>query len=131
MQLQSISELDTPRSIREVQRLTGKIATLSRFISRMSDRCEPFFKSIKKNTSSLWDQSRKKAFAELKQYLSSPPILSSPLLEEDLFMYLAVSEVAVSVVLFCEENKKQRHVFYISRMLLDQRLATVQWRKWC
>ena len=53
MQLQSISRLDTPKSMREVQRLTGKIAALSIFISRMSDRCEPFFKSIKKNTSSL------------------------------------------------------------------------------
>ena len=50
---------------------------------------------------------------------SSPPILSSPLPEEDLFMYLPVSKVAVSAVLFREENKKQRHVFYVSRMLLD------------
>ena len=56
---------------------------------------------------------------KLKRYLSSPPILSSPLSEEDLFMYLAVSEVAVSAVLFREENKKQRPVFYVSRMLLD------------
>ena len=56
---------------------------------------------------------------ELKQYLSSPPILSSPLPEKDLFMYLVVSEVAVSLVLFREENKKQRHVFYVSRILLD------------
>ena len=34
-------------------------------------------------------------------------------------MYLAVLEVAMSAVLFCEENKKQRPVFYVSRMLLD------------
>ena len=34
-------------------------------------------------------------------------------------MYLVVSEVAVSAVLFREENKTQRHVFYVSRMLLD------------
>ena len=53
MQLQSISGLDTPKSVKEVQRLTGKIVALSRFILRMSDRCEVFFKSIKKNTSSL------------------------------------------------------------------------------
>ena len=53
-QLESISSLDKPQSMRDVQRLTRKIATLSRFILRMSDRCEPFFKSIKKNTLSLW-----------------------------------------------------------------------------
>ena len=102
--------------MRDLQKLTRKIATLSRFISHMSNRCEPFFKSIKKNTSSLWGLEKEKAIIELKQYLSSPPILSSPLLEEELFMYLAV---AVSAALFCEENKKQRPVFYMSRMLLD------------
>ena len=97
----------------------GKIVALSRFISRILDRCEPFFKSIKKNTLSLWGPEQEKAFMKLKQYLSSPPILSSPLPEEDLFMYLAVSEVAVSVVLFREENKKQRPVFYVSKILLN------------
>ena len=119
MQLESISSLDTPKSMRIVQRLTGKIAALSRFILRMSDRCEPFFKSIKNNTSSLWGPKQEKAFIELKQYLSSPPILSSPLPGEDLFMYLAVSEVAMSAVLFREENKEQRPVFFVNRMLLD------------
>ena len=103
---QSISGLDTPKFMREVQRLTGKIATLSRFISRMSDRYEPFFKSIKKNTSSLWGLEQEKAFTNLKQYLKSPPILSSPLPEEELFMYLAVSKAAMSAALFREENKK-------------------------
>ena len=53
-QLESISSLGAPKYVRNVQRLPGKIATLSKFISRMSDKCEPFFKSIKKNTSSLW-----------------------------------------------------------------------------
>ena len=56
---------------------------------------------------------------ELKQYLSSRPILSLTLMEEELFIYLAVSEVAVSAVLFRKENKKQRPMFYVSRMLLD------------
>ena len=114
MQLKSIFGLDTPKSMRDVQRLTEKIVALSRFVLRMLDRCEPFFKSIKKNISSLWGREQENAFTELKQYLSSPPILSSSLPEEDLFMYLALSEVAVSAVLFREENKKQRPIFYVS-----------------
>ena len=67
----------------------------------------------------MWGPEQEKAFTELKQYFSSPIILSSPLPEEDHFMYLAMSEVAVSAILFREENKKQRPVFYVSRMLLD------------
>ena len=117
--MESITGLSTPKSLRDVQKLMGKIAALSRFISRMSDKCKPFFKSIKKNTSSLWGPEQEKVFLELKQYLSSPFILSSPLLEEDLFMYLAVSEMAVSAILFHKENKKQMPIFCMSRILLD------------
>ena len=45
-------------------------------------------------------------------------MLSSPLLEEELFMYLAVSNVDMSAILFHEENKRQRLVFYVNRMSL-------------
>ena len=55
----------------------------------------------------------------MKDYLSTTPILSTPEDEEDLFLYLAISEVAVSAVLVREENKKRMPVFYMSKMLLD------------
>ena len=55
----------------------------------------------------------------MKEYLSTSPVLSAPKDGEELFLYLAVSEVAVSGVLIKEENKKQRPVFYTSKMLLD------------
>ena len=55
----------------------------------------------------------------MKDYLSIKPILSTLEDGEDLFLYLVVFEVALSVVLVREENKKQRLVFYTSKMLLD------------
>ena len=82
----------------------------------MSDRCKPFFQCIKQSVSLEWGIEQTRAFKELKDYLSTMPILSSPEDEEDLFLYLAVSEVAVSTVLVQEENKKQRPVFYTSKI---------------
>ena len=61
---------------------------------------------------------RKKQGIELKRYLSSAPILSMLEDDEELFLYLA-SEIAVIAVLIREEGKKQRPVFYTSKMLLD------------
>ena len=58
-------------------------------------------------------------FKELKDYLSTAPILSTSEDREDLFLYLVVSEVVVSVVLVRKENRKQKPVFYTSKMLLD------------
>ena len=32
-----------PSNIKDIQRLTGRIAALSRFVSKASDKCQPFF----------------------------------------------------------------------------------------
>ena len=44
------------------------------------------------------------AFEILKQYLSSPPILSRPKKEEVLYAYLSVTNYVVSLVLVRNEN---------------------------
>ncbi|WZZ89070.1 hypothetical protein YC2023_117649 [Brassica napus] len=46
-QITALIDTLPPRSIREVQRLTGKIAALNRFIFRLTDRCLPFYKLLK------------------------------------------------------------------------------------
>ncbi|RVW26184.1 hypothetical protein CK203_107515 [Vitis vinifera] len=49
-----------------------------------------------------------------------PPILSSPIPKEKLYMYLAVSEWAISAALFrCPSPKEQKPVYYVSRALAD------------
>ena len=84
----------------------------------MFDRCQPFFQCIKKSTSAVWGTDQEEAFEELKQHLSSPPILFSPSNREILFLYLAISKVVVRAMLFQEEKVKHKLVFYVSRMLL-------------
>ena len=37
----------SPQTVKEVQKLTGMIATLNRFVSRAMDKCLPFFKILK------------------------------------------------------------------------------------
>ena len=38
-----VLDMPPPSNIKEVQRLTGRIVTLSRFPSKASDKCQPFF----------------------------------------------------------------------------------------
>ena len=42
-QIKAINNLQTPRNPKEVQKLTGMMAALNRFISKSTDRCRPFF----------------------------------------------------------------------------------------
>uniref|UniRef100_A0A2N9FB64 RNase H type-1 domain-containing protein n=1 Tax=Fagus sylvatica TaxID=28930 RepID=A0A2N9FB64_FAGSY len=65
----------------------------------------------------LWDQDCSAAFEGIKAYLSSPPCLSIPYSGEPLFLYLAVSEHAVSAVLIRETNEGQRPVFFVSKTM--------------
>ena len=43
-----VLDMSSPPNIKEVQRLTGRTAALSRFVSRASDKCQPFFQVLKK-----------------------------------------------------------------------------------
>ena len=67
----SMIDMRPPSNTKEIQRLTGTIAVLSRFVSRSSDKCQPFFQVLKK--AFHWDVHYEEAFAALKTYLSSPP----------------------------------------------------------
>ncbi|KAL2248305.1 UNVERIFIED_CONTAM: Transposon Ty3-G Gag-Pol polyprotein [Sesamum indicum] len=113
----AILGLKSPSSIKDVQKLTGKIASLSRFISKSADRNLPFFKVLRKPKNFEWTDECEQAFNQLKDYLRKPPLLVNPRVEDTLFLYLAVSEHAVSSALVREENKIQNPVYYVSKML--------------
>ncbi|XP_022865086.1 uncharacterized protein LOC111384970, partial [Olea europaea var. sylvestris] len=88
-------------------------------MSRASDRCYPFFKVLRGNQGFDWSEDCEKAFQELKQTLASPPILTRPEPGDTLFLYLAVSQNAVSGVLVKEVNRVQQPIYYVSKALLD------------
>ena len=73
--VQAIINMVSPRTVKEVQKLTGRIAALNRFVSRATDKCLPFFKTLKQ--AFTWTDECEAAFQELKRYLSNPPLLSS------------------------------------------------------
>ena len=46
--VKAILEMSSPRTVKEVQSLTGRIVALNRFVSKTTDKCLPFFKTLKK-----------------------------------------------------------------------------------
>ena len=98
-QIRAIHSLQPPRNPKEVQKLTGMIAALNRFISHSADRCRPFFLLLHKWKGFEWTEECALAFQQLKEYLTRPPIMSSPDADEVLFAYIAVAPHAVSLVL--------------------------------
>ena len=111
--VRAIMELGPPKTVKEVQSLNGKIAALNRFVSKETDKCLPFFRILRKSFE--WTDKCQKAFDDLKKYLSSPPLLSPSRPGEELYLYIAFSQAAVSAALIKEEEGSQRLVYFISR----------------
>uniref|UniRef100_A0A2N9J3R3 Uncharacterized protein n=1 Tax=Fagus sylvatica TaxID=28930 RepID=A0A2N9J3R3_FAGSY len=111
--IKAVLEMTPPRTTKEVQSLTGRVAALNRFVSRATDKCLPFFKTLRK--AFIWTDDCQKAFEELKRYLTSPPLLSPSQQGETLSLYLAVSPTAVSSALIREDGGTQLPVYYISK----------------
>ena len=111
--VQTILNITSPKTVKEVQKLTGRIVALNRFVSRATDKCLPFFKTLKQ--AFAWTDEFEAAFQELKRYLSNPPLLSPSKEGENLYLYLVVSAMAVSAALIREEERKQLTVYYVSQ----------------
>jgi hypothetical protein len=120
--------------IKDVQKLMGSLAALSRFISRLAERALPFFKLLRKSGPFSWSEEVEQAFQELKQHLVSLLILVAPEPGEPLYLYIAAAAEAVSMVLVVERmtpegqepedsgpaagvRTVQRPVYYISEVL--------------
>ena len=101
--VRAILEMSSAKVVKKVQSLTGRVATLNRFVSKVTDKCLPFFKTLKK--AFVWTEECQTAFQELKHYLSNPPLLSPSKEGDDLFLYLAVFVNAVNATLIREENR--------------------------
>ena len=111
--MQAIINMASPKTVKNVQKLTGRIAALNRFISRATDKCLPFFKTLKQ--AFTWTDECEAAFQEFKRYLSNPPLLSPSKEGENLYLYLAVSATTENADLIREKDKKQLPVYYVTQ----------------
>ncbi|GJV75189.1 reverse transcriptase domain-containing protein [Tanacetum coccineum] len=118
----AIADMQSPRTLKEMQSLSGKLAALKRFLSRSAEKSLPFFEMLKDITKEnkdeyRWTESAEKAFQEMKQCIVGIPLLTTPGKEETLYVYLAAATEAVSAVLLTKRKGKQCPIHYVSRTL--------------
>ena len=117
-QIYAILNRKSPTCVKEVQMLNERLAVLNRFISRSTDKCRHFFQALKKNGAGFRENEKcETSFQGLKRYLASLSLLSKPFSGETLYLYLAVSESAVSETLVREDKRVQKPVYYVSNSM--------------
>ncbi|KAK1648716.1 hypothetical protein QYE76_066521 [Lolium multiflorum] len=101
-----ILSIKRPTCLKDVQRLTGCVAAISRFVSRLGEKALPLYKLLKKTDKFVWDDAADAALQGLKDILSSPPILASPSESEPMLLYMASSNKVVSLVIVVERQEE-------------------------
>jgi hypothetical protein len=73
----------------------------------------------KTNDEFRWGAEQQRAFEEIKEYLSRPPVLVPPQQDRPFYIYLSVGDTSIASVVVQLCDGKERVVFYLSRRMLD------------
>jgi hypothetical protein len=118
--------MQPPSNRKEVQSLTGGIASPNRFISKAAERSQPFFKVLRANSVFQWGAEQQQAFEDLKKYLEEAAVMTKPSLKAELLLYIAATDTTVSAVLVEERREaealKQFPIYYVSEALSGSKL---------
>jgi hypothetical protein len=131
--IQAIINMTPLQSARDVQRLTGRLAALNRFISKSAERSLPFLKTLPDAKDFAWGPEQAAAFASLKQHLSELAILTNPNPSLPMLLYVAASPHAVSAALVQEQARegtnRQCLVYYVSEVLTTSKCNMTELEK--
>lgn len=91
-------------------------AKIDRLLSNIKHvrKCKLFFDTIKKGKFK-WTTQSQLTFEDIKEYLSNTPILAKLILIENLYLYLAASKSALSVVLVRVVGHAHLPIYFISQ----------------
>ncbi|KAM1990658.1 hypothetical protein ACFX15_031899 [Malus domestica] len=118
--IKAILDMKEPVTSKDIQSPTGKVAALTRFISKATDICAYFFKALKGSKKYItWTDECAEAFKNLKDYMSKAHLLSKFEVGDTLIIYLSISASAVSSVLIRKDGNVERPVYYGSEALQD------------
>jgi hypothetical protein len=118
-----VTKMKPTNFVKDIQKLTGCMTALSRFISWLGEKGLPFFKLLKAKEKFEWSEEPDTTFVELKQFLTSPPVLTAPKEGETLLLYIAATNRVVTTAIIVEREdvghvyKVQRPVYFISEVL--------------
>ncbi|GJT82741.1 hypothetical protein Tco_1057083 [Tanacetum coccineum] len=97
----------SPKCLKDVQKLNGKLARLNRFLAKSTEKSLPFFKTLKKCTKKSdfhWTTDVEEAFKQMKQLIAELPMLTAPMEKEELIgIIYAFSDSLLLTPLCCDD----------------------------
>ena len=121
--IQALSQLATPTDLKQLEKLAGCVAALSRFISRLGEKALPLYRLLRRTDHFEWTDAATAGLEEIKTLPASNPILAAPNIGEPMLLYIAATHQVVSTVLIVKRKVDghkfplQKPVYYVSTIL--------------
>ena len=115
----AIIEMRSSTSVKEVQRLKGRLTAISRFLPKLAEQTQSIIQLLKKSTKFTWNDDCEEIFHKLKSTLTSPPIIHKLDTHQPLLVYITATDPTVSAALVQDVGGKQHPIYFVSRTLQD------------
>ena len=112
-----ISNLPTPKCVRDIRSFLGHAGFYGRFIKYFSAIARPLCNLLAKDVPFAWSQACEASFDKLKNMLVSPPIMQSTNWNLLFEIMCDASDYAIGPVLGQREDKKAFVIYYASKTL--------------
>jgi hypothetical protein len=119
--IKAILDISRPNDLKDIQRLTGCVAAVSKFISRLGENTLPLYKMMKKSDEFVWIDKADAALKDLKRVLSTAPVLAAPEDQDPMLLYMAPTKRVVSIVIVIERKEKRRSMAYRDQSTMSAR----------
>ncbi|WKA10591.1 hypothetical protein VitviT2T_028156 [Vitis vinifera] len=117
VKVELIAKLPSPTTVKGVRQFLGHAGFYRRFIQDFSKLSTPLCELLAKDAKFVWDQRCQKSFDQLKQFLTTAPIVRAPNWQLPFEVMCDASDFAIGVVLSQREDGKPYVIYYASKTL--------------
>lgn len=135
--IKAIVEFHAPRNVTEVRQFLGMFNYITKFVPKSADRTKHLRHLLQKSTEFCWTSSHQKEFDELKQTLTTEPVIAYYDVNRDTRITTDASSYGIAGVLEQNHGDNWRPVYYCSKALNDTEKSYAQIEKealavtWC
>ncbi|GJP63019.1 hypothetical protein CLOP_g20071 [Closterium sp. NIES-67] len=115
--IEAVRTWKTPENVKELQQFLGFANYYNRFVPQYAKIAAPLMNLLKKNTPYKWEPKHQEAVEQLKQALTSAPVLILPDPERDYVIEADASDQAVGAVLMQDQGNGLQPIAYLSKRL--------------
>jgi hypothetical protein len=122
--IEAVRNWPQPRSVKEVRSFLGLASYYRKFIENFAEKAGPLTDLLKKEVKFQWSEKCEDSFSQLKEALTSAPVLAYPDMNETFILDTDASDYGVGgVISQLQNNYNNNNYSYLYSVLFNLKVA--------